>query len=57
MVSRAIGRTLATPGGLVALAAMPGIGLPQSPSRFRPRVVDGELGCASPVVVRYYLNH
>ena len=25
-------------------------------SRFRPRVADGELGRASPVVVRYYLN-
>jgi hypothetical protein len=25
-------------------------------SRFRPRVVDGELGRASPVLVRYYLN-
>lgn len=25
-------------------------------SRFRPRVVDGELSRASPVVVRYYLN-
>ena len=25
-------------------------------SRFRPRVVDGELGRASPVAVRYYLN-
>jgi hypothetical protein len=25
-------------------------------SRFRPRVTDGELGRASPVVVRYYLN-
>jgi hypothetical protein len=25
-------------------------------SRFRPRVTDGELGRASPVVVRYYLQ-
>ena len=25
-------------------------------ARFRPRVTDGELGRASPVVVRYYLN-
>ena len=25
-------------------------------SRFRPRVTDGEVGRASPVVVRYYLN-
>jgi hypothetical protein len=25
-------------------------------SRFRPRVTDGELGRASPVAARYYLN-